>query len=218
MIANDANTRGREGDIHPDLMVVILAGGQGRRMGGGKPLRRVDGRTLISLALDKARTWSPRVAVAVRSCDQVGTVNVPVILDAEGVCGPLGGLATALAFASRARASRLLTLPCDMPSLPDDLAGRLCEAMVPGVGAATAACAGQLHPICSAWDVGVQGELRAYTASGGSSVRGFAQTVGARRIEWDSRTAAAFENLNTPAELLFGRAETRRGEPWERDF
>lgn len=203
----------------PGLVVVVLAGGQGRRMGGEKPLRLVGGRTLISLVLDKARGWSPFVAVSVRSPDQVGPIDAPLILDNPDIGGPLAGLAAALAFAARASAPRLLTLPCDMPYLPNDLASRLCEALVPGVGAATATCADQLYPICSAWDVRVQCELPAYIASGRSSVRGFAEAVGARPIEWVSRAATAFHNFNTPTDLILARRgadiSDPSASPWE---
>lgn len=186
----------------PGLAVVVLAGGEGRRMGGEKPLRRIRGRSLISIALDKARSWSPLVAVSVRSPDQVGTLDAPLILDDEEIDGPLAGLAAALTFASRASASRLLTLPCDMPTLPDDLAGRLAEALAPGPGAAVARCDGRLHPICTVWDVGAAAELPAYIATGRSSVRGFAEAIGLKTVDWDARSAHAFHNVNTPEDLL----------------
>ncbi len=186
----------------PDLAVVVLAGGEGRRMGGGKPLRLVGGRSLISIALDKARSWSSLVAVAVRSSDQVGPVEASVIFDSRRVAGPLAGLAAALAFASRASASRLLTLPCDTPNLPDDLAARLDAALIPGVQAAVASCAGRLHPICAVWDVQVLAELPAYIAAGRSSMRGFAEVVGLKTVDWDESAAPAFHNVNTPEDLL----------------
>lgn len=186
----------------PDLAVVVLAGGEGRRMGGGKPLRLVRGRSLISIALDRALSWSSLVAVSVRSPGQVGTVDAPLILDRQDVAGPLAGLASALAFAAQASASRLLTLPCDTPNLPDELAERLDEAVVPGVRAALASCDGRLHPICAVWDVQIHADLPAYIATGRSSVRGFAEAVGLKTVDWDASSARAFHNLNTLTDLL----------------
>ncbi len=194
----------------PDLMVVVLAGGEGRRMGGGKPLRRVGGRSLISIALEQARHWSPLVAVSVRSPDQIGPAEAPVILDSHDVAGPLAGLAAALAFASRASVSRLLTLPCDTPNLPDDLALRLNAALIPGVRAAVARCAGRLHPICAVWDVQAQADLPAYIAAGRSSMRGFAEAVGVKTVDWGESAAPAFHNVNTPADLLDATRIARR--------
>lgn len=184
-----------------DLLVVILAGGEGQRMGGGKPLRLFRGQSLIAHALDRARSWSPQVAVSVRSPDQVGPVAAPLVLDDPDIEGPLAGLSAALAYAREEGASRLLTLPCDMPGLPDDLARRLEEALVPGVGAAMAACAGRLHPVCAVWDVAAQAELPAYLATGRSSLRGFAEAVGMAKAVWNDDFAPAFENINTPIDL-----------------
>lgn len=192
----------------PDLLVVVLAGGEGRRMGGGKPLHLFRGRSLLAHALDRAFSWSPRVAVSVRSPDQVGPIATPVLLDDPDIDGPLAGLSAALTFAGQERASRLLTLPCDMPLLPDDLARRLDETLVPDVGAALAFCAGRLHPVCAVWDVAVRAELPAYLATGRSSLRGFAETVGMAKAVWNEEFASAFENINTPTELarLAGQA------------
>ncbi|MDP2261507.1 MAG: NTP transferase domain-containing protein [Caulobacter sp.] len=193
--------RGRDGEDGADLMVVVLAGGAGRRMGGGKPLRLLRGHSLISIALDKARGWSPRVAVSVRSPDQVGPVDAPLILDGPDIAGPLAGLAAALDLARLASVPRLLTLPCDMPGLPDDLARRLCEALVPDAGAVVATCGGRLHPVCAVWDVRVRADLPAYIAAGRSSVKGFAEVVGMETVDWTLQAAPAFSNLNTPADL-----------------
>jgi molybdopterin-guanine dinucleotide biosynthesis protein A len=139
--------------------------------------------------------------VAVRSPDQVGPVDAPVILDHQGVAGPLAGLAAALTFASRASVSRLLTLPCDTPNLPDDLAARLDAALVPGVRAAVASCNGRLHPICAVWDVHALADLPAYIATGRSSVRGFAEAVGLTTVDWAAGSAPAFHNVNTLEDL-----------------
>ena len=54
-----------------DVAVVILAGGEGTRIGGGKPLRRLAGERLIDHALRTAHGWSNMVAVAVRDPGQM---------------------------------------------------------------------------------------------------------------------------------------------------
>lgn len=185
----------------PGLLVVVLAGGEGRRMGGGKPLRLFRGRTLLAHALERAFSWSSRVAVSVRSPDQVGPVAPPLVLDTPGVQGPLAGLSAALSFAREQGVGRLLTLPCDIPGLPDDLAGRLEQAVVPGAGVAIAMCAGRLHPVCAVRDVEVQASLSTYLAGGRSSVRGFAEAIGMKAVVWDNANATAFENINTQSEL-----------------
>jgi molybdopterin-guanine dinucleotide biosynthesis protein A len=46
------------------VRIVILAGGEGRRIGGGKPMRMLGGETLLDRALAIGRRWSDDVLVA----------------------------------------------------------------------------------------------------------------------------------------------------------
>src|SRR5207248_3018680 len=84
--------------MRSDIAVVILAGGEGSRIGGAKPLRPFAGERLIDRALGQAARWSDLVAIAVRDPAQAEPVEVPMIADAPEIEGPLGGLAAALHF------------------------------------------------------------------------------------------------------------------------
>jgi len=110
--------------MSPEIAVVILAGGEGSRLGGGKPLRILGGERLIDRAVRQARMWSATLAVAVRDAAQVRGCKVEMIQDREDVEGPLGGLASALQFAIARECELLLIIPADMPFLPDDLLNR----------------------------------------------------------------------------------------------
>jgi len=181
--------------------VVILAGGEGRRIGGGKAVRRLAGRSLLERAVESARGWSDEVAVAVRDPDQVGPQDIPVLIDPPGLGGPLGGLASAL----RLGREQVLTIPCDMPFLPDDLPDRL--AMAAGShGAALAMSGGHVHPVCGLWRAEALAEVRRYAGSGRSSLIGFAETIGYAAVEWPGDP---FFNVNTPEDLA--EAERRLG-------
>lgn len=192
--------------------VVILAGGEGRRIGGGKPLRLFGGRTLLARAIELARSWSDEVRVAAR----IGA-DLPVqprfrIDDDPAIEGPLGGLAAALAFADRAGSEGVFTIPCDMPFLPGDLALRLAEG-IGDSGAAIAASAGSVHPVCALWRTACIGRLHAYVAPGRRSLRGFAAHVGHVEIAWPAEPVDPFLNINTEADLEAAEAllEIRRG-------
>jgi len=183
------------------VAVVVLAGGDGRRMGGAKPLRPFGQTTLVGQAVARARRWSPIVAVAVRARDQIaGDVDAPVLLDDPSIPGPAAGLASAFAFAAGVNAPRLLTLPCDAPRLPDDLLERL-DAALGDAGAAVASSLGWLHPTCALWRTDCVGRLPAYLATG-ASLRGFAADCGMVRVDWDPDPEGdPFANANTPEEL-----------------
>lgn len=179
--------------------VLILAGGEGSRIGGGKPLRRLGGSTLLQRAIARAQGWSDEVAVAARDGAQVGEPGVPILLDPPGLEGPLGGLASAL----RLEGAAVLTIPCDLPFLPDDLPERLAAAL-PGHAVALAASGGRVHPVCGLWRMDALAHLREYAASGRRSLTGFAETLGYAAVEWPED---AFFNVNAPEDLA--EAESR---------
>jgi molybdopterin-guanine dinucleotide biosynthesis protein A len=187
------------------IAVAVLAGGEGSRIGGGKPLIRLCGRTLIELAYDRARGWSRAAVVAVRSADQLGSCQLPWIADAAGIEGPLAGLAVALEWACRQGAEALLTIPCDMPFLPNDLPARLFDELG-GHGAALASSGGELHPVCGIWRGAAIHELPRYCASGRRSLRGFAGQLGYVEVEWPTGPFDPFFNINSPADLAAARA------------
>lgn len=186
----------------PVLAVAVLAGGEGRRMGGVKALRPFRGEPLVAQALRQARRWSELVAVSVREPGQVaGVVDCPLALDRADVPGPLAGLAGALDHAAGLGAELLLTLPVDMPNLPPDLPARLVAVLAPAHGVALPSVAGELQPVCGLWRVGVRDRLAAYAGSGRSSLRGFAADCGLATAAFGPEAAAAFAGANTPEEL-----------------
>lgn len=187
------------------IAIAVLAGGDGSRIGGKKPLIRLGGKTLIERAFQQAREWSNTSIVAVRSPEQLGEFQFPWIADAAGIDGPLAGLAAALEWACRQGAEALLTIPCDMPFLPNDLAHRLLEE-VGDLGAAVASSGGELHPVCGLWRNAAIYEFPGYCASGHRSLRGLAEQVGFREVEWPAGPPDPFFNINSQADLAAAEA------------
>jgi molybdopterin-guanine dinucleotide biosynthesis protein A len=174
------------------MRIVILAGGEGRRIGGGKPQRLLGGETLIDRALRKARGWSGEVLVAAR---QGGDLQ-----DDPAIEGPLGGVAVALALGGD-----VLTIPCDMPFLPDDLPARL----VSEAAATIASSGGRLHPVCALWKAEARRALPPYLATGRRSLTGFAEAVGYQAVEWATEPLGPFFNVNDEADLARAEALLR---------
>lgn len=181
------------------IAAVILAGGEGRRIGGGKPLKRLAGERLIDIALRQARQFSPTVAVALRSPGQLA-VEAEVVLDEADVEGPLAGLIAAGRFASGRGCSFALTIPADMPFLPPDLAERLARSFG-SAGAALASSGGQLHPVCGLWRVEALSSAADYAAAGRRSLKGFAETIGFRAVDWPAEPFDPFFNINRSQDL-----------------
>ena len=184
------------------LMVAVLAGGEGRRMGGLKALRPFRGAPLVAHALAQARGFSASVVVSVRDPAQVtNEVDAPLVMDRADVPGPLAGLAAALEHARSGGADFMLTIPCDMPQLPADLPERLAAALGPNEGAALPMVEGSLQPACGLWRTRTADSLPAYLESGRSSLWGFAQACGLATVEFGAEDAAAFANANTVEDL-----------------
>lgn len=187
------------------IAVVILAGGDGRRIGGDKPLRRLGGQTLLDRAIALARGWSTDIAISLRHAGQfVLPSDVAEILDEgpveNGGAGPLAGVQAALAFARGREQDAVLVIPCDTPFLPTDLPQRLSAALADGAMAAVASSGGRLHPACALWRTDALARLPAWRAGGNASLRGFASHVGMQAVEWPA-TPDPFFNINSETEL-----------------
>jgi molybdopterin-guanine dinucleotide biosynthesis protein A len=185
--------------MRSEVAVVVLAGGQGMRIGGGKPLKTFRGARLIDRAVRLASGWSDRVAVAIRDRAQVGAVLAGLIRD-EDVPGPLGGLISGMSFASAEGRPFVLIIPADMPFLPTDLLDRLREAIGDN-GCALARSGGQLHPVCGLWQSSAIGPALSYAASGRRSLKGLATSIGFIVVEWEAEAVDPFFNINTSEDL-----------------
>lgn len=141
----------------PDRALItglILAGGEGRRMGGqDKGLIPLQGRPLAAHALERLAPQVATVLVSAnRNTEAYASLGVPVLADSlPGFLGPLAGLLTGL---QAAQTDWLLSVPCDSPALAPDLAERLSCALDASPGALVALAEGpdderggwRLHP------------------------------------------------------------------------
>src|SRR3954466_7439277 len=94
---------------------VVLAGGQGRRMGGvDKGLVELQGRTMVEHVLQRLAPQVDDVLInANQNAERYASFGHRVIADVlGGFAGPLAGLQAALTHASH---PRVLTVPCDSP-------------------------------------------------------------------------------------------------------
>lgn len=183
--------------------VLVLAGGEGRRMGGGKPDRLLGGKRLIAHALAIAHALSPAVAVGVRDADQVLAYPDQFCVEDDPVLhGPLASLAAGLRWARARGALWLQTLPCDAPFLPGDLAIRLLYAAIAQDAAvALPRSAERVHPTCGLWRCDLAEKIAAYARTGQSSLYGFAEHAGVVIADWEVGAGDPFFNVNTPADL-----------------
>lgn len=181
------------------VAAVILAGGQGRRMGGAdKGLMDYRGRPLVEWVLD---TLAPQVGdlliSANRNLDRYARYGRRVLPDVlPDFPGPLAGVLAAL---DAVDTDWLLVVPCDTPHLPADLALRLlAAAQCHDVPLAVAADDAQVHHTCFIMRTSQRENLAAFLARGERAVRHWQAGLATVNVRFD---AAAFVNFNRPDDL-----------------
>jgi molybdopterin-guanine dinucleotide biosynthesis protein A len=134
---------------------AVFAGGEGRRIGGNKPMRPLGGRPLLAHVVAAIAPQVTRVTIVARTPADAETLRVRLAdllpgeaarlaaaADRPGLEGPVAAL---LGAADAARTPFLLTTPADTPFLPENLLARLAAALGPDGRAAVAADA-RCHP------------------------------------------------------------------------
>src|SRR5438132_12007492 len=108
---------------------IVLAGGQGSRMGGvDKGLQAFRGKPMAAHAIERLAPQVDELLInANRNPEAYARFGHRVIADEiAGFAGPLAGFERGLAHA---RGELVCTVPCDSPFLPADLVARLRSAL-----------------------------------------------------------------------------------------
>jgi molybdenum cofactor guanylyltransferase len=188
---------------------LVLAGGQGRRMGGvDKGLVELDGQPMIAHVIARLVPQVGAILVnANQNLERYRALGYPVVADAlGGFAGPLAGLDAGLQAAST---SHLVTVPCDSPFLPHDLVARLAAAMsAADADLAVARTGDQPHPVFALIDRRVAPHLARFLAAGGRKIDAWYATLAVVEVPFDDEPEA-FRNINTRAELAASVAQLR---------
>lgn len=180
---------------------VVLAGGQGSRMGGvDKGLQLFRGKPMVAHAVERLAAQVDELLInANRNPEAYGEFGHRVIADEiEGFAGPLAGFERGLAHAS---GELVVTVPCDSPFLPADLVARLRAALErDGADLAVARTGDQAHPVFSLMKRGVHESLRQFLASGQRKIDKWYAALKVVEVPFDDE-ADAFLNINTREEL-----------------
>jgi len=178
---------------------IVLAGGQGRRMGGvDKGLQPLRGKPMVAWALERLAPQVDEILVnANQNLEAYAKFGHRVVPDAiGGFAGPLAGLHAGLTAASHPLA---VTVPCDSPFLPLDLVARLRQALGDH-DLAVAKTDDQPHPVFSLVRRAVLDHLAHFLSSGGRKIDAWYATLKVVEVSFDDE-ADAFRNINTREEL-----------------
>ena len=184
-----------------DITGIVLAGGQGRRMGSvDKGFVELGGRPLVAHVVERL---APQVQTLIINANQnlgrYAAFGFPVVADAiGGFAGPLAGLHAGLAAATT---PFVATCPCDSPFLPADLVVRLSGAFdAQPIDIAVARTFAQPHPVFALARRSVLPHLARFLDGGGRKIDAWYATLQVVEVPFDDE-ADAFRNINTPAEL-----------------
>ena len=180
---------------------LVLAGGQGRRVGGqDKGRMKWGGSPLAEHALTRLR---PQVGALLLSANRnlahYAQGGVPVLPDVyAGFQGPLAGLHAGL---SDCATPWLVTVACDVPNFPPDLVARLWQSRGEAQ-AAYAVCGDRPQPTFALYARTLLPTLETFLASGERRMRTWLTTLDAVAVPFDD--AAAFANLNRMGDFAHG--------------
>lgn len=180
---------------------IVLAGGQGSRMGGvDKGLQTFRGRPMVAHVLERLAPQVDEVLInANRNAEAYARFGHRVVADeVAGFAGPLAGFERGLAHAAGAL---VVTVPCDSPFLPADLVARLRAALeANGARVAMARTGGQVHPVFCLMRRDVLASLQGFLASGQRKIDRWTAGLATVEVPFDDE-ADAFLNINTREEL-----------------
>ena len=176
------------------MIVVVLAGGEGRRLGGNKPLHPWRGTTLIEATI--ARLTRQAEAIYINAGPGLETLGYPLVFDDPDLAGlgPLSGVRSAIRLAAELGRDAVVTAPCDMPDLPLDMVARLS-----GSDADIVHFSGERdYPLTTLWRTSLlpslDAALIAARREGGLKVMRYIQSQSFVRLEVDD--PGAFRNVN----------------------
>ncbi len=180
------------------VSTVILAGGQGSRIGGDKAMRNLRGLPLIEWVIGTLIEQDTEILISANGNQaSLAVLGYPVIADLlPGYAGPLAGLHAAMHHAT---SEWVASVPCDTPFLPDNLIERLLG----GIGGAEASVAvvnGKRQPAIALYRRRVVlPKLNAYLDKGDRRVAGWLAMLQVHEVVFED--AGAFININSLDEL-----------------
>lgn len=182
---------------------LILAGGEGSRLGGvRKADLRIGNRTMLERAMSRMQGCCDQILVATGPGPSWTIKGVVSLSDGEGSHGgPMSGIASAVRYLEdRAQQdSILVTVAVDTPFLPADYVQHLIQPIAGGSSAAFSAWGESFYPTNAAWRLVDLARIAPLP----SSPKAALASLDAVRVDWFSTEEHnPFANSNTLVELL----------------
>jgi molybdopterin-guanine dinucleotide biosynthesis protein A len=191
-----------------NVLGLLLAGGQSRRMGGGdKALRLLGGVSLLDRVIARFR---PQVGALVINANgdpaRFAGFGLPVVADrVPDFAGPLAGVLAGLDWAAAHQPGWefVASVATDAPFLPYDLVARLVQGVrEAGADLACAASGGRAHPVFGLWPMRLREDLRhAVVVEGIRKVDAWTGRHKLVTVSFADLSVDPFFNANRPEDL-----------------
>lgn len=165
-----------------------------------KGLQQFKGHRLIEWVIGRLRPQVAEILInANQNQESYAEYGFRVISDlVPDYAGPLAGFQSALSTASN---DLVLTVPCDSPFMPEDLAERLIPALLAAnADVAVARTGAQAHPVFCLLRRSLLPHLSRFLRQGGRKIDAWYADLNVVEVAFDDQPGA-FANFNTLAEL-----------------
>lgn len=184
-----------------DILGLVLAGGQSKRMGRDKTMISFHGgQTQLEYSFSLLDAFCSRTAISSREnqrCERKLTRGVELVSDIEGVKGPMSGVMAGL---RAAQSWPVLALACDMPMVDASLVLRLLSQRD---SRKLASCFigedGRPEPLLAVYEARAMEELQVLSGKGEFSLRRFLENSDVERIP--CRRPQLLASVNTLEDL-----------------
>ena len=199
---------------------LILAGGEGSRLGRPKGDVRVTQEPMINLVVDALRSGGcEQIVVATRDGEPPHRDSFPlkvddIVADANGWTGPQAGIVSGLNLAADLGYEWVQLAPCDVPFLDSmllEMLGSLCSDDVDVIIPVSAS--GDENLLALVRTDALLAELKQARVDGERSVQALYRNLRCMRLEDRGFNEACFHNVNTQQDLELAEKLTTEREP-----
>lgn len=181
------------------VSLLILAGGESRRMGFPKHLLPAPGGTVMDHIINRIGSMFEETIVAGRDVE-IPRTDVRVVKDVRHARNPLVGILSGLLQSEN---PFVFVIGCDMPFVRKNLIRHIVSKITAGTGVVVPVVRGFYEPLCAVYSRSTSRIIEKYLDSGGTKVTGFFEFASVAEVgETETRMfdprLESFINLNTP--------------------
>ena len=194
-----------------NILGVILAGGQSRRMGKDKLFLELDNKKLIEHSIDKVKKYLKQVIIITNQNNEFFKKNnLTTVKDCiAGQLGPLVGILTAMKWAKENtnKYSWIATFPCDTPFFPESIIKSFIhESEKKESLLLSASSHGRKHNIFGLWSLDLYDKLKNDLVNKKiRKVQDLTEKNKIKNLEFEFKDYDPFFNINTKEDLEFAK-------------